>query len=96
MNDQLFVSIPLLRSQLFALDQGMKGLVTAVAGTKHQQFAESVEKNLALLMAACDPTAADYDTLKTDISKAGAGLEAALAGGSAVQGRRQMGNRRRQ
>ncbi|HEX3998582.1 MAG TPA: hypothetical protein VHX65_08545 [Pirellulales bacterium] len=87
-NRELFVSIPLLRSQLYALDRGLKGLSTATAGTKHQQFVESVEKNLALLMAACDPKAADYDVLKTGISKAGAGLEAALAGGAAgAQGR---------
>jgi hypothetical protein len=86
-NQELFISIPLLKSQLFALDHGLKGLVTAVAGTKDQQFAESVEKNMALLMAACDPNAADYDTLKTQIAKAGTGLEAALAAGSAVQGR---------
>jgi len=86
-NHELFISIPLLKSQLFALDHGLKGVVSAVTGTKNQQYAESVEKNLALLMAACDPNAADYDTLKTQIAKAGAGLEAALAAGSAVQGR---------
>jgi hypothetical protein len=107
-NHELFVSMPLLRSQLFALDRGLKGpqaglavgfggnpagagaanlgLIAATDG-KNRQFAESVEKNLALLMAACDPTAADYATLKAQISTAGAGLEAALAGGSGAQGR---------
>ena len=58
-----------------------------MTGTKNQQYAESVEKNLAVLMTACDPNAADYETLKAQIAKAGAGLEAALAAGSAVQGR---------
>ncbi len=83
----LFISLPLLKSQLFALDHGLKGVVSAVGGTKNQQYADSVEKNLALLMSACDPNAADYDTLKNQISKAGTGLEAALASGPAVQGR---------
>ena len=70
---ELFVSIPLLRSQLYALDRGMKGLVAATTGTKNQQFAESVEKNLDLLMKSCDPNAADYETLKAGITKAGSG-----------------------
>ena len=86
-NHEIFAAIPLLRSELFDLDRGMKSLVTATAGTKHQQFTESVEKNLALLMAAVDPAAADNDTLVAQIAKAGAGLEAALAGGAGVQGR---------
>jgi hypothetical protein len=83
----LFISVPLLRSQLYALDRGSKGLVAATSGTKDQQFAESVEKNLALLMASCDPAAANYDALRTQISKSGAGLEAALAAGAPGQGR---------
>ena len=90
----LFISLPLLKSQLFALDHGLKGVVSAVGGTTNQQYAESVEKNLALLMSACDANAADYETLKNQISKAGAGLEAALAAGPAVQGRAPRRKRR--
>lgn len=83
---ELFVSIPLLRSELNALDVGLKGeqpqagLIAATSGAP-QKLAQKVEQNIALLIAACDPGAADYEHLNTAISKAGTGLEAALGEG---------------
>lgn len=88
----LYIPVQLLRSEFYELDLGLKGtqpqkgLIAAVTGTKHQAFVTSVEQNLNALMMACDPKAADYDTLKAQIEKAESGLETALAA-SGVQGR---------
>jgi len=90
---QTFFSTRLVKSQLVALEHGLRGtgkdhgLLNAASGTKDQAFMQSVDEKLTPLIAACDGTVTDYDKLKAEIVKAGADLESLLAANNSIPGR---------
>ncbi|HEV2971445.1 MAG TPA: hypothetical protein VGY55_15830 [Pirellulales bacterium] len=94
---QQYVSLPLLRSQLKALEASLigpapatgakgptGGLALAANGTPHAQNVARVQEGLTALIAACDDKVTDYDTLKLQIAKGADALNAKLGNAAAA------------
>jgi len=85
--EQQFISVQLLKSQLACLQQGLRGpsgkgggVLAAAAGTPAEKFVTDVDGKLDALILACNNNVPSYLTLKTQIKTAGDALDALLAG----------------